>query len=126
MPYTGTIPGWGHALQTAGISVESIGKLHYRDASDPAGFDIEHMPMNVADGVGMVWASIRAEDERVTRDVRMLGDKIGPGESKYTKYDAAVTHHTMVTRQNRKLATLVLVRWFGCASFPAGSPKTIL
>lgn len=95
MPYTGTIPGWGHALQQAGIPVESIGKLHYRDESDPVGFDAEHMPMMVANGVGMVWASIRKEDERIHGPKRMLGEKIGPGTSTYTDYDAAVSERTM-------------------------------
>jgi len=94
MPYTGNIPGWGHALQVSGVPVESIGKLHYRDASDPAGFDHEHIPMMVVDGVGMVWASIRGEDERIIGPKRMLGEYIGPGESPYTKYDAAVTNTT--------------------------------
>ncbi len=94
MPYDGSIPGWGHALQSAGIAVESIGKLHYRSQEDPAGFDVEHIPMMVAGGVGMVWASIRREDERVDGTGRMLGDYIGPGESRYTDYDAAVVRHT--------------------------------
>ena len=91
MPYAGQVPGWGHALQAAGVPVESIGKLHYRRAGDPAGFDAEHIPMMVAGGVGMVWASIRREGERVVRDERMLGEYIGPGESDYTRYDEAVT-----------------------------------
>ncbi len=90
MPYDGSIPGWGHALQSAGVPVESIGKLHYRDVADSAGFDAEHLPMMVVDGVGMVWASIRGEDERVAGKGRMLGDYIGPGTSKYTQYDDAV------------------------------------
>ncbi len=94
MPYDGAIPGWGHALQKAGITVESIGKLHYRAQEDPAGFDVEHIPMMVAGGVGMVWASIRREDERVGGTGRMLGDYIGPGDSKYTDYDAAVVQRT--------------------------------
>lgn len=94
MPYTGQPKGWGHALQAAGVPVESIGKLHYRYAEDPAGFDVEHIPMQVADGVGMVWASIRREDERVEPSSRMLGDYIGPGHSKYTAYDTAVTART--------------------------------
>lgn len=94
MPYDGSIPGWGHALQARGVPVESIGKLHYRAAEDPAGFDAEHIPMMVARGVGMVWASIRKEDERVTGTGRMLGDYIGPGTSRYTDYDAAVTART--------------------------------
>ncbi|MEM9106392.1 MAG: sulfatase-like hydrolase/transferase, partial [Pseudomonadota bacterium] len=79
MPYDGSIPGWGHSLQAKGIPVESIGKLHYRAEEDPAGFDIEHIPMYVANGVGMVWASIRREEERVSAKSRMLGDYIGPG-----------------------------------------------
>lgn len=94
MPYDGAIPGWGHALQNAGIAVESIGKLHYRAQEDPAGFDVEHIPMMVAGGVGMVWASIRREDERIGGTGRMLGDYIGPGDSKYTDYDAAVVQRT--------------------------------
>ena len=89
MPYTGTIPGWGHALQRAGVPVESIGKLHYRDKQDDTGFDIEHLPMMVANGIGMVWASIRRENERIYGKKRMLGEKIGPGN------DAAVTTRTV-------------------------------
>lgn len=94
MPYTGAIRGWGHALQDRGVPVESIGKLHYRDEEDPAGFDVEHIPMMVAGGVGMVWASIRKEDERILGPKRMLGDYIGPGTSKYTEYDASVVERT--------------------------------
>ena len=94
MPYTGKPRGWGHALQDQGTRVESIGKLHYRTAEDPAGFDVEHIPMQVAGGHGMVWGSIRREDERVVKDGRMLGDYIGPGESNYTRYDASVVGRT--------------------------------
>ncbi|MCY3879479.1 MAG: sulfatase-like hydrolase/transferase [Rhodobacteraceae bacterium] len=94
MPYDGTIRGWGHALQEKGVPVESIGKLHYRAVEDPAGFDIEHIPMMVAGGVGMVWASIRREEERIAGPRRMLGDYIGPGDSKYTDYDRAVVKRT--------------------------------
>jgi len=95
MPYHGQIPGWGHCLQNGRIPVESIGKLHYRKVGDPAGFDREHIPMHVAGGVGMVWGSIRAESERFTPGPRMLGDNIGPGHSKYTDYDRAVTDRTV-------------------------------
>ncbi len=94
MPYTGAPRGWGHVLQDGGIPVESIGKLHYRHDEDPAGFDAEHIAMQVADGVGMVWASIRKEDERLKMPSRMLGDYIGPGTSNYTEYDQAVVART--------------------------------
>ena len=105
MPYTGAIPGWGHALQERNVPVESIGKLHYRAQEDPAGFDVEHIPMMVADGVGMVWASIRKEDERVLGPSRMLGEYIGPGSSKYTEYDDAVLAHTIDWLSNRAAAS---------------------
>ncbi len=94
MPYDGKIRGWGHALQDKGVPVESIGKLHYRAKEDPAGFDVEHIPMMVAGGVGMVWASIRREDERIIGPKRMLGEYIGPGASNYTEYDKSIVEHT--------------------------------
>jgi choline-sulfatase len=102
MPYTGTPRGWGHALQEADVPVESIGKLHYRHEEDPAGFDAEHIAMQVAGGVGMVWASIRGENERLAMPGRMLGDYIGPGTSKYTEYDAAVVDRTARWFRNRR------------------------
>ena len=103
MPYTGNPNGWGHALQAKGIPVESIGKLHYRDEADPAGFDVEHIPMQVVGGVGMVWGSLRKEDERISSPGggRMLGEYIGPGTSAYTDYDASVTARTKTWLQNR-------------------------
>ena len=59
MGYDGREPGWGHTLQAAGVRVESIGKLHYRRADDPTGFDRQHEPMHLAEGVGQVWGSVR-------------------------------------------------------------------
>lgn len=95
MPYHGQIPGWGHCLQAAGQPVESIGKLHYRKQGDPAGFDREHIPMHVVNGVGMVWGSVRDPSQRISPDSRMLGDYIGAGTSKYTDYDQSVTDKTV-------------------------------
>lgn len=94
MPYTGEPSGWGHLLQQAGVRVESIGKLHYRDSADPTGFDAEHIPMHVAGGHGMVWGSIRDPYYQRPDGGRMLGAHIGEGESPYTQYDASVTQQT--------------------------------
>lgn len=94
MPYTGETRGWGHALQDKGVRVESIGKLHYRRDEDDTGFDAQHDPMHVVNGVGMVWGSIRREEERQSRPGRMLGQHIGPGTSPYTDYDERVTAKT--------------------------------
>ncbi|MEM7251410.1 MAG: sulfatase-like hydrolase/transferase [Pseudomonadota bacterium] len=90
--YDGAVPSWGHALQDAGITVESIGKLHYQNDEAPAGFDVEHIPMNLYNGHGMVWGSVRDPlPSMAPHGKRMLGDFIGPGESTYTRYDASVT-----------------------------------
>ena len=89
--YAGDPKGWGHQLQDAGVPVTSIGKLHYRREDDDAGFDESHIPMMIKDGVGMIWASIRLENERLDMPARMLGPDIGVGESSYTTYDRAVT-----------------------------------
>jgi choline-sulfatase len=89
--YDGRVRGWGHALQDAGIGVESIGKLHYQNETLPTGFDAEHIPMHLHKGVGMVWASIRDPlPAHRPNEKRMLGDYIGPGESDYTRYDQAI------------------------------------
>lgn len=90
-PYTGTPESWGHVLQRNAVRVESIGKLHYRNATDPVGFDREHLPMHVVGGHGMVWGSIRDPILPIGEGKRMLGENIGPGESPYTEYDRAVT-----------------------------------
>ena len=101
MPYFGQLPSWGHMLQKKGVSVESIGKLHYRAEEDDDGFDVKHIPMMVYKGVGMVWGSIRRENERKTRDQRMLGEYIGPGNSNYTDYDEAVVKETINWLENK-------------------------
>lgn len=88
MPYEGTIKGWGHRLQEEGMRVDSIGKLHYRDAESPTGFSNQIEPMHVMGGIGQVWGSVRdpLPDER---PAKML-NKIGPGESNYNKYDMTI------------------------------------
>lgn len=126
MPYCGEEQGWGHVLQQEGIRVESIGKLHYRAEEDPAGFDKEHLPMYVMGGHGMVWTSIR--DPYILRNEgkRMLGDKIGPGESPYTQYDASVTDRTidwLKDAQTRPDESFVLYVGMVAPHFPLIAPQ---
>ena len=58
-PYDGKVPGWGHRMQETGHKVVSIGKLHYRNGSDPTGFDEQIIPMHVVNGTGDVLGSVR-------------------------------------------------------------------
>jgi choline-sulfatase len=95
--YDGRIEGWGHRLQDAGVRVESIGKLHYRLESDPTGFDAQHIPMHIKDGVGMLHLSIRNQFPDFTPPPKEKGGgaagivlNAGHGESEYTRYDRRV------------------------------------
>ena len=91
--YEGEPPGWGHALQAAGVRVESIGKLHYRNADAPTGFDRQLNPMHLAGGIGQVWGSVR-NPLPVRKGAELLVSWSGPGESDYTRYDRATTDLT--------------------------------
>jgi choline-sulfatase len=86
--YDGQPAGWGHVLLSAGRRVESIGKLHYSNAEAPTGFGRQHQPMHLADGVGQVWGSVRDPLPDTPRPSRLFGE-LGPGESRYNRYDAA-------------------------------------
>lgn len=124
LPYHGQIRGWGHVLQERGICVESIGKLHYRAEGDPAGFDKEHLPMHVVGGHGMVWASIRDPYLLRFAGKRMLGEKIGRGESSYTQYDSEVTRTAVQWLQERSGQDQPFVLYVGLVAphFPLLAP----
>lgn len=94
MAYDGRYAGWGHALQAAGIRCESIGKLHYTNAEDPTGFDVQHAPMHIAGGVGQVWGSVR-DPLPVKEGAEFLCILSGKGESDYTRYDGDSTQRAV-------------------------------
>jgi choline-sulfatase len=124
IPYRGQIRGWGHVLQERGIAVESVGKLHYRAQGDKAGFDVEHIPMHVLGGHGMVWASIRDPYLKRFSEQRMIGARVGPGESTYTQYDAQVTDLAVEwLRRRAKAGPFVLYVGFVAPHFPLIAPE---
>lgn len=88
--YDGRVPGWGHRLQDAGVPVTSIGKLHYRNQTDPTGFDTQIEPIHIPDGIGWVRALLRQPLASYDATAE-LAEMIGPGESDYTAYDRRVT-----------------------------------
>jgi choline-sulfatase len=89
MGYDGRVPGWGVRLQAAGVRVESIGKLHYANGDAPTGFDRQHRPMHLAEGVGQVWGSVR-DPIPGRRDDIVRFDEVGAGWSKYNAYDERI------------------------------------
>lgn len=87
--YDGRIPSWGHRLQAAGVRVESIGKLHYRNAQDATGFDRQILPMHIHEGIGQVWGSVR-NPLPTERPAPPMLTNMGVGESSYNRYDTRV------------------------------------
>lgn len=87
--YEGRVPSWGHRLQQAGVNVESIGKLHYQDAQSPTGFDRQHEPMHILNGIGQLWGSVR-DPMPLRAGKSALYDKVGPGLSNYNRYDMRI------------------------------------
>ena len=88
--YDGSVPSWGHALQRADVPVTSIGKLHYRFADDPTGFDEQIIPMHIAKGVGDLMGSIRPDLPERPQS-RKYSEQVGPGETEYTAYDRDIS-----------------------------------
>ena len=84
--YDGRVPSWGHRLQQSGHRVESIGKLHYKSADEPTGFDVQHEPMHLKQGIGTVWGAVRDPLPDFPEPWRMF-NRIGQGVSNYCLYD---------------------------------------
>ncbi|HVF64801.1 MAG TPA: hypothetical protein VNE58_12480 [Casimicrobiaceae bacterium] len=69
--------------------MESIGKLHYRNATDPTGFVRQHEPMHILNGIGQLSGSVRnpMPDKAGPSAFYRNG---GPGTSGYNRYDAQI------------------------------------
>lgn len=80
---------WGHRLSDAGVRVATFGKLHYRAEEDPSGFDEQHRPLHVKNGIGDVSQLLRG-DRPPSHGLRDVIQGAGPGESDYTRYDRDV------------------------------------
>ena len=91
--YEGRVRGWGHRLQETGHRVEAIGKLHYQDAEHATGFDRQHEPLHILNGIGQLWGSVRDPmPDKASRSA--LYDKVGPGTSNYNRYDRRICELT--------------------------------
>ena len=98
--YDGGVPGWGHSLQRAGMRVESIGKLHYRNEEDPTGFTRQQIPVHILDGIGQVWGAVR-DPLPAVRGRSPLFDELGAGESSYNRYDLDVVRRAIEFLEER-------------------------
>jgi choline-sulfatase len=127
MAYDGSVKGWGHALQASGHRVDSIGKLHYRNATDPTGFDRQYHPMHIYQGVGMVWGGLRDGKADMRERAANMMEPIGVGRSKYNIYDdrIAAEAESWIAREakTRHDKPWVLFIGFVAPHFPMMVPK---
>lgn len=123
-PYFGTPPSWGSALQQAGITVGSIGKLHYRNEEDPVGLDFQEIPMHVVDGVGDVLGCVREPLPKRWK-ARNMAEQIGPGETNYTAYDRAISERAVdwLAKNGCSDAPWVLMVSMVAPHFPLVAPQ---
>jgi len=88
--YDGHMRSWTHRLQQTGHRVESIGKLHYRNADNLAGFDRQIVPMHITNGRGDTHGLVR-DPPPVRKQGKKFAEEIGPGDSVYIQYDKKIT-----------------------------------
>jgi choline-sulfatase len=86
-PYDGSVRSWAHVVRDAGLTVDSIGKLHFRSSDDDNGFSREIDPLHVVDGVGDLLGAVR--DDPPPRRKRPGVLEAGPGDSGYLRYDVS-------------------------------------
>lgn len=87
--YDGSIPSWTHRMQQNGRRVVSVGKLHYRNTDNLAGFDRQIVPMHIANGVGDTHGLVR-DPPPERKQGKKFAEEIGPGDSVYIQYDKSI------------------------------------
>lgn len=123
-PYDGSVRGWAHALRDAGCGVVSIGKLHFRSEADDVGLERQILPLHVVDGVGDVRGSVR-EPLPGGKPRSRFAERIGPGESGYTRYDREITTEAcrwLLVDAPRRRAPWVLIVSFVAPHHPLIAP----
>lgn len=124
-PYDGETPGFGHRVREAGLPVVTIGKLHYKGNDPATGFADQRIPLNVKDGIGDVFGSLRSlEQHRPNLATNVTSARWG--DSDYLRYDRSVAEEA--ARFLREEANSFDEPWllkvgFVCPHFPLIAPE---
>lgn len=124
IPYDGSVPSWGHHLRAEGVTVDSIGKLHFRSSADDNGFGAEIEPLHVVQGLGDLHGCVR--DDPPLRNARAGVLAAGPGNSSYLAYDErnAANAAAWLRRHAAAAAPWVLFVSFVCPHPPYVGPES--
>lgn len=90
-PFAGNEMSWGRRLKEAGISVSTIGKLHFKDDSEKT-FPGQRIPLNAKGGVGDLMTAARNSGTQTTK-LREQIQAAGPGDSDYLHYDRHIAEY---------------------------------
>jgi choline-sulfatase len=129
--YDGSVPSWHHRLREQGHNVTSIGKLHFRSASDDNGFSEEIIPMHMVEGGGALFGLLRAapDGERPRLALRKSYEATAVGEADYITYDCDIVENTVRWLQDHAKDNgkpWVLLVSFTCPHPPFVVPKRLL
>lgn len=84
-PYDGSERSWHHEVRDVGLTVDVIGKLHFRSENDDNGFTNEIQPLHVFAGIGDPLGCLRSNPPMRKR--RNGINAAGEGDSTYQQYD---------------------------------------
>lgn len=119
-PYTGSAPGWAHAVREAGARAVSIGKLHFRDEKDDYGWTESLLAMHVVGGMGWVQGLPRRDPFSYTDHATEMAADCTIGESTYTRYDHAIAERSVqwITHNAGQGSSFALFVSFVAPHFP--------
>ena len=119
-PYHGSPPGWGTTLRERGVSVASVGKLHFRSSGDDNGFAPEMLPLHVAEGVGWLPGLLRRNPPPF--DSSGFAGSAGEGGSAYSDYDRRICERAVDWLRHAPDRPWVLFVSFVCPHYPLRCP----
>ena len=123
-PYCGTPEGFGHVLTEQGISITTIGKLHYKGGCD-LGLPDQRFPLHVKGGTGDLYSLVRQLGSAKPK-MFAASSNGHVGESDYTTYDRNTTKAAIEFLKQEapgKKEPWVLFLGYACPHFPLIVPQ---